>query len=214
MRAYREAVAERLPLLFVRRRDGRSCSTLCRAFSSHVTIRVHVRPRRRRARAPATFATPHGVVETPAFMAVGTLATVKALDPDDLRAIGAQMILSNAYHLHLRPGDELIREFGGLHEFMRLGRPDPHRLRRLPGLLARGAAHDRRGRRRVPQPHRRLDARLHARERDADRAQPRRRRDHAVRSRHSRAERGEPSRATRASAASAGWRAAAPSSSG
>jgi queuine tRNA-ribosyltransferase len=64
------------------------------------------------------FATPHGVVETPAFMAVGTLATVKALDPVDLRAMGAQMILSNAYHLHLRPGDELIRDFGGLHSFM------------------------------------------------------------------------------------------------
>lgn len=66
----------------------------------------------------ATFATPHGVVQSPAFMAVGTLATVKALDPVDLRQMGAQMILSNAYHLHLRPGDELIRELGGLHEFM------------------------------------------------------------------------------------------------
>ncbi|HTE45844.1 MAG TPA: tRNA guanosine(34) transglycosylase Tgt [Gemmatimonadaceae bacterium] len=64
------------------------------------------------------FVTPHGVVDTPAFMAVGTQATVKSLDPDDLRAIGAQMILSNAYHLHLRPGDELIRDFGGLHRFM------------------------------------------------------------------------------------------------
>ena len=64
------------------------------------------------------FATPHGVVETHAFMAVGTAATVKALDPVDLREMGAQMILSNAYHLHLRPGDELIRDFGGLHSFM------------------------------------------------------------------------------------------------
>jgi len=51
-------------------------------------------------------------------MAVGTLATVKALDPDDLRSAGAQMILSNAYHLHLRPGDELVRDMGGLHRFM------------------------------------------------------------------------------------------------
>jgi queuine tRNA-ribosyltransferase len=66
----------------------------------------------------ARFATPHGVVETPAFMAVGTLATVKALDPTDLRAMHAQMILANAYHLHLRPGDELVRELGGLHAFM------------------------------------------------------------------------------------------------
>ncbi|HTK47815.1 MAG TPA: tRNA guanosine(34) transglycosylase Tgt [Gemmatimonadaceae bacterium] len=71
----------------------------------------------------ARFATPHGVVDTPSFMAVGTLATVKALDPDDLRAIGAQMILANAYHLHLRPGDALVRELGGLHEFMRWDRP-------------------------------------------------------------------------------------------
>jgi queuine tRNA-ribosyltransferase len=71
----------------------------------------------------ATFATPHGVVQSPAFMAVGTLATVKALDPDDLRAMDAQMILANAYHLHLRPGDETIRELGGLHEFMRWDGP-------------------------------------------------------------------------------------------
>jgi queuine tRNA-ribosyltransferase len=71
----------------------------------------------------ARFATPHGVVHSPAFMAVGTLATVKALDPDDLRAMGAQMILANAYHLHLRPGDETIRELGGLHEFMRWDGP-------------------------------------------------------------------------------------------
>ena len=71
----------------------------------------------------ARFATPHGVVQSPAFMAVGTLATVKALDPLDLRAMDAQMILANAYHLHLRPGDELIRELGGLHEFMRWDGP-------------------------------------------------------------------------------------------
>jgi queuine tRNA-ribosyltransferase len=62
--------------------------------------------------------TPHGAVETPAFMAVGTLGTVKALDPDELRAAGARMLLANAYHLHLRPGDELVRDLGGLHGFM------------------------------------------------------------------------------------------------
>jgi queuine tRNA-ribosyltransferase len=71
----------------------------------------------------ARFETPHGTVQSPAFMAVGTLATVKALDPDDLRVMGAQMILSNAYHLHLRPGDELVRELGGLHEFMQWDGP-------------------------------------------------------------------------------------------
>ena len=64
------------------------------------------------------FSTPHGAVHTPAFMPVGTLATVKSLDPEDLRGAGAQMILSNAYHLHLRPGDEVVREMGGLHRFM------------------------------------------------------------------------------------------------
>jgi queuine tRNA-ribosyltransferase len=69
------------------------------------------------------FMTPHGAVETPAFMPVGTLATVKALDPDDLVQMGASMILGNAYHLHLRPGDEVVRELGGLHRFMRWDRP-------------------------------------------------------------------------------------------
>lgn len=69
------------------------------------------------------FSTPHGTVETPAFMPVGTLATVKALDPDDLVAMGASMILGNAYHLHLRPGDEVVRDLGGLHEFMHWQRP-------------------------------------------------------------------------------------------
>lgn len=64
------------------------------------------------------FRTPHGNVDTPAFMAVGTLGAVKALDPEDLRGAGAQIVLANAYHLHLRPGDELVREMGGLHRFM------------------------------------------------------------------------------------------------
>src|SRR3954467_1513201 len=69
------------------------------------------------------FSTPHGPVETPAFMPVGTLATVKALDPDDLSQMGASMILANAYHLHLRPGDEIVREMGGLHRFMHWNGP-------------------------------------------------------------------------------------------
>jgi queuine tRNA-ribosyltransferase len=70
-----------------------------------------------------TLSTPHGGVDTPAFMPVGTLATVKALDPDDLRSLGAQMILANAYHLHLRPGDALVRDLGGLHRFMQWDGP-------------------------------------------------------------------------------------------
>jgi len=69
------------------------------------------------------FSTPHGDVETPAFMPVGTLATVKALDPEDLKKAGASMILANAYHLHLRPGDEVVRAMGGLHRFMRWDGP-------------------------------------------------------------------------------------------
>jgi queuine tRNA-ribosyltransferase len=64
------------------------------------------------------FTTPHGDVPTPAFMPVGTQATVKTLDPRELRETGATMILSNAYHLHLRPGDELVAALGGLHRFM------------------------------------------------------------------------------------------------
>ena len=64
------------------------------------------------------FMTPHGPVETPAFMAVGTQATVKALDPLELEAIGCQMVLANTYHLHLRPGDEIVRSLGGVHRFM------------------------------------------------------------------------------------------------
>ena len=62
--------------------------------------------------------TGHGTVETPAFMPVGTNATVKALDPDDLHEVGAQIILGNTYHLYLRPGHERIARLGGLHRFM------------------------------------------------------------------------------------------------
>jgi queuine tRNA-ribosyltransferase len=60
----------------------------------------------------------HGDVPTPAFMPVGTKATVKALDPDELRALDARIVLGNAYHLHFRPGERLIAELGGLHAFM------------------------------------------------------------------------------------------------
>jgi len=62
--------------------------------------------------------TPHGVVETPAFMPVGTRGTVKGLWPSQLREIGAQMILGNTYHLALRPGENVVKELGGLHAFM------------------------------------------------------------------------------------------------
>jgi len=65
----------------------------------------------------------HGVVETPIFMPVGTQGTVKTLSPDELEQIGAQIILSNTYHLYLRPGQELIHQAGGLHQFMNWQRP-------------------------------------------------------------------------------------------
>src|SRR5213076_98885 len=62
--------------------------------------------------------TARGTIETPVFMPVGTKATVKTLDPDEVRALGAQILLGNTYHLHFRPGAELIRDLGGLHRFM------------------------------------------------------------------------------------------------
>ena len=62
--------------------------------------------------------TPHGTIETPVFMPVGTAGTVKAMKPESLKEMGAQIILSNTYHLYLRPGHELVREAGGLHKFM------------------------------------------------------------------------------------------------
>jgi queuine tRNA-ribosyltransferase len=67
--------------------------------------------------------TPHGVIETPAYMPVGTQATVKAMRPDDLKEIGAQIILNNTYHLHLRPGEDVVQEAGGAHKFMAWDRP-------------------------------------------------------------------------------------------
>jgi len=65
-----------------------------------------------------TWHTPHGPVDTPAFMPVGTLATVKGLTPDQLRLTGAQQVLANTYHLALRPGADVVAELGGLHRFM------------------------------------------------------------------------------------------------
>lgn len=67
--------------------------------------------------------TPHGIIETPIFMPVGTQATVKAMTPEELKEMEAQIILSNTYHLYLRPGHELVKEAGGLHKFMNWDRP-------------------------------------------------------------------------------------------
>ena len=67
--------------------------------------------------------TPHGEIQTPIFMPVGTQATVKSLTPAQLEELGVQILLSNTYHLYLRPQPELIASFGGLHAFMRWPKP-------------------------------------------------------------------------------------------
>ncbi len=67
--------------------------------------------------------TPHGDIETPIFMPVGTQATVKGLRPEDLHEMGAQIILSNTYHLFLRPGEDIVKKAGGLHKFMNWNKP-------------------------------------------------------------------------------------------
>jgi len=69
------------------------------------------------------FKTTHGNVETPIFMPVGTQATVKSLTPQQLEDIGVQILLSNTYHLYLRPGVDIIKDFGGLHNFMHWSKP-------------------------------------------------------------------------------------------
>ncbi len=65
-----------------------------------------------------SYRTPHGIIKTPSFVVVGTQASIKAIAPDDLKNIGTQLIISNTYHLHLRPGEGLISQLGGLHQFM------------------------------------------------------------------------------------------------
>src|SRR3989475_3016084 len=70
-----------------------------------------------------TLTLPHGTVETPTFMPVGTQGTVRALSPNDLRAAGATLVLANTYHLHVRPGEPVVEKLGGLHRFMAWDRP-------------------------------------------------------------------------------------------
>ena len=68
--------------------------------------------------------TPHGDIQTPIFMPVGTQATVKSMTPEELKQeVNAQIILSNTYHLYLRPGNKIVKEAGGLHKFMNWDRP-------------------------------------------------------------------------------------------
>lgn len=91
-------------------------------MSSPTNFEFKLQARQGRARA-GQFQTPHGVIETPIFAPVGTQATVKALTPAQLQEIQANLILANTYHLYLRPGDELVAEMGGLHEFMHWPNP-------------------------------------------------------------------------------------------
>ncbi|MBW4516911.1 MAG: tRNA guanosine(34) transglycosylase Tgt [Timaviella obliquedivisa GSE-PSE-MK23-08B] len=78
----------------------------CQAHCSHTHARAGV------------FQTPHGIVETPRFMPVGTLANVKTVTSAQLKETGAQMVLSNTYHLHLQPGEDIVKRAGGVHQFM------------------------------------------------------------------------------------------------
>src|SRR6266851_2647441 len=70
-----------------------------------------------------TLTLPHGVVETPVFMPVGTQGSVRALSPNDLRGAGATLVLANTYHLHVRPGEQVVAKLGALHRFMGWDRP-------------------------------------------------------------------------------------------
>ncbi len=111
MAAYRHAVDAALPVLFLRRRH---VHPLMFEFTLHGT--------QGEARA-GTLHTPHGDVATPAFMPVGTYGTVRGLHPAEVERTGAQMMLGNTYHLHLRPGEDVVQSLGGLHAFSHWNRP-------------------------------------------------------------------------------------------
>ena len=102
------------------------------------------------------FRTPHGELETPVFAPVGTAATVKALTPAQLTELGATLVLSNTYHLYLRPGDELVRELGGLHRFMGWDGPMLTDSGGFQVFSLSRHAQDRRRRRDLQEPYRRL----------------------------------------------------------
>lgn len=84
---------------------------------NQISFKISSKDKKSKARA-GVIHTPHGNIETPAFVPVGTQATVKAVSPRDLREMGAQVVLANTYHLHLRPGEDLIQKLGGIAKFM------------------------------------------------------------------------------------------------
>src|SRR3989441_11681930 len=85
-----------------------------------------------------TLVLPHGPVETPVFMPVGTQGTVRALSPGDLKAVGSQLVLANTYHLHVRPGEGVVERLGGFHRFMAWDRPRRTRPGGFPGVSVEG----------------------------------------------------------------------------
>ena len=129
----------------------------------------------------AVLHTGHGPVETPVFMPVGTQGTVKAILHRDLKEMGVQMVLANAYHLYLRPGDALDQGYGRHPEVCRVGRGGVDGQRRLPDLQSRRAAQDRGRGGDLPVAHRRLEAFSDAREDSGGAGAHRRRRLHVPR---------------------------------
>lgn len=82
--------------------------------------------------------TAHGIIHTPAFVAVGTKGTVKSLNPEQVRDAGTQVVLGNTYHLYLQPGDEIVRDAGGLGKIYELDRSDDDGLRGIPSFFSWG----------------------------------------------------------------------------
>ncbi|AFY89635.1 tRNA-guanine transglycosylase [Chroococcidiopsis thermalis PCC 7203] len=97
-------------------------SLLITELTTQFSFQVSTRCSQTKARV-GVFYTPHGAVETPRFMPVGTLANVKTVTPTQLQETGAQMVLANTYHLHLQPGERIVEKAGGLHQFMRWNQP-------------------------------------------------------------------------------------------
>ena len=98
----------------------------------------------------AEFHTVHGTIQTPVFMNVGTIGAIKgAVSTMDLHEIGTQVELSNTYHLHVRPGDKVVKQLGGLHKFMVWDKPILT-FRRIPGVFPCQASQDQGGGRSLP----------------------------------------------------------------
>jgi len=122
-----------------------------------------------------TLTLPHGAVETPVFMPVGTQGSVRALSPNDLRGAGATLVLANTYHLHVRPSEQVVEKLGALHRFMGWDRPLLTDFGRLSGVFARGFPPGGRGRRGIPESRGWQPPHAHSRARHGDPMDARRR---------------------------------------